>query len=181
MKRTCKVLRHLCISVSIIVGLSLPTADGADAPRVLRFEWRATSTVTRWIQGSDQESTTRRQLSGTGTITIVRDPSPDVRFAFDFAGPDGRGSGVVPRSAEDIVDPNFSFPSPLPPGLPPADALTFRGGFRRTGQERVPSTFTIDYSEIFVCRTTADRCGDIKRWNVTFTGHAGMPGAARSQ
>lgn len=175
MNRTCNGLLQWCIGLCTTIGLALGSASAADAPMTLSFDWRATGTVTRWVQGSDQESTTSRETRGIGTITIVRDPSPDVRFALDFTSPAGGGSGVIPAAADQTVDPNFSFPSPLPPGLPPADSRALRGRFRRSGQERVPPSFQIIYTATFICRGRPESCGNVKRWDVEFIGNARSP------
>jgi hypothetical protein len=171
MKTPCNVLRLSCLGVAIL-AVTVGSATAADAPTTFQFDWRVTGTVTRWSSGSERESTTHRRLEGVGTLTLVRDPSPDVRFAFDFTGPDGGGSGVIPRAAEQVVDTNFAFPNPLPPDLPPAEARSVRGRFRRSGEGRVPRGFDIIYAETFVCRGTAETCGDVKRWEIVFVGSA---------
>jgi hypothetical protein len=166
------VLLQWCIVMGTFLAVTLGTAGAADPPVTLSFDWRVTGTVTRWVQGSDRETTTRRQMSGLGTITVVRDASPDVRFAFDFVSPEGAGSGVIPRAAEQTVDPNFSFPNPLAGDLPRAESRSLRGAFRRSGEGRVPPAFQIVYSETFVCRSTPEACRHVKRWDVVFIGSA---------
>jgi len=166
MKRRCTVV------ISIVSLLVLVAAAAAEAQDVFTFDWRAMGLVKRSAQGTDSDSTTNVQRSGTGTLTLVRDPSPDVRFALDFTGPDGRGSGFVPRVSEQALDPNFSYPSPLPPGLPPAQTSAIRGSFHRLADGTIPAAFNIVYVEAFVCQTTLDACGGVSSWEVVFIGHA---------
>jgi hypothetical protein len=162
-----------------VIFLAVAATAAADPPVGRSFDWRVTATVTRTPQGSDQDATTVHQASGSGTITVVRDASPDVRFAFQFTSPAGNGSGVIPSAAEDRVDPNFSFPNPLPAGLPAADRRLLRSEFRRGGTGRVPPSFDIVYSEIFICRLAPEQCGNVKRWELTFVGSARLTPAGR--
>jgi hypothetical protein len=152
--------------------LALVNAAPARAQDSFTFEWRVIATVHRAAEGADRHTTTRHQHNGTATLTLVRDPSPDVRFAFDFVGPDGRGSGLVPRAAEKEIDPNFAFPSPLPPGLPPPDRRFMRGGLRRLVDGPIPRAFEIAYVETFTCRKALSACGNVSSWTVVFIGVA---------
>ena len=167
----CVVVRR---SWALIAGgiLLVAASQPARAQDAYTFDWRVIGTVQRSTKGSDRQSTTRHQLNGTGTLTLVRDPTPDARFAFHFEGPEGSGSGLVPRAAEQARDPNFSFPSPLPPGLPPPDARAVRGSFRRLIDGPIPPAFTIVHVETFVCRRPLPACGNVSSWEVMFIGNA---------
>ena len=100
----CVVVRR---SWALIAGgiLLVAASQPARAQDAYTFDWRVIGTVQRSTEGSDRQSTTRHQLNGTGTLTLVRDPTPDARFAFHFEGPEGSGSGLVPRAAEQALDP----------------------------------------------------------------------------
>lgn len=176
----CRRLRSWTIALGLAVSLPWALPASAQAQDAYTFDWRVIGSVRRSTEGSDQHTTTRHQLNGTSTLTLVRDPSPDVRFAFDFVGPEGGGSGLVPRAAEQVLDPNFAFPSPLPPGLPPAEGRSVRGSFRRLVDGPIPPAFEIVYVETFVCRTSLPACGNVSSWDVMFIGNArSMPRPAR--
>jgi hypothetical protein len=182
MKARCTILPRSCTVVAVALGLWLGLPAGGAAQQVYQFDWRVVGTVTYWTEGSDQDSTTRRDASGAASLTLVRDPSSDVRFAFDFVGPDGNGSGLVPRAIEPALDPNFAFPNPLPPGLPRADRRSFRGSLAASGAGGggLPPAFQIVYSEAFVCHSSAAACGNVRQWEVLFIGNARLaPGAPR--
>lgn len=168
----CRSLRPWTTALCAAVWLPCVLAAPAAAQDAYTFDWRVIGSVRRSAEGSDQDTTTRHQLNGTSTLTLVRDPSPDVRFAFDFVGPEGGGSGLIPRVAEQALDPNFAFPSPLPPGLPPAEGPSVRGTFRRLVDGPIPSAFEIVYVETFVCRTALSACGNVSSWDVMFIGNA---------
>ena len=172
MRRLRKALLRGCIAVSGVMSFSLGIAAPTEAQDTFTLEWRVIGMVRRSTEGSDQTSTTRHQRSGTSTMTLVRDPSPDIRFALDFTGPDGVGSGLVPRAAEHVLDPNFAFPSPLPPGLPHAETRSMRGSFHRLGDGPIPPAFEIVYIETFVCRAALAACGNVSSWEVMFIGNA---------
>ena len=171
-ERLCKRLRQCCIGIATLASLVSAARTPAEAQQTFTFDWRVIGTVSRSTEGSDQLSTTQSQLNGTGTLTMVKDPTPDVRFAFDFAGPDGSGSGLVPRVAEQALDPNFAFPNPLPPGLPPAEGASIQGTFRRLADGPIPPAFAIVYSETFICRMSLAACGNVSRWELLFIGTA---------
>jgi hypothetical protein len=172
MRVPCKFLLRWCIGICAVMSVLLGSAVTVEAQDTFIFQWRVIGRVTRSTEGSDQASTTNHQMNGTGTLTLVRDPSPDVRFGLDFAGPDGAGSGLVPRVAEEALDPNFAFPNPLPPGLPPAELRSVRGSFRRLVDGVIPPAFEIVYSETFVCRASPEACGNVSSWEVLFIGNA---------
>jgi len=176
----CRRLRSWTIALGLAVSLPWALPAPAQAQEAYTFDWRVIGSVRHSTEGSDQHTTTRHQLNGTSTLTLVRDPSPDVRFAFDFVGPDGNGSGLVLRAAEQVLDPNFAFPSPMPPGLPPADGRSVRGTFRRLVDGPIPPAFEIVYVETFVCRTSLLVCGNVSSWDVMFIGNArSLPRPAR--
>jgi hypothetical protein len=127
---------------------------------------------------ADSDSTTHYETSDTSVLMVVRDPTPDVRFALEFNGPAGHGSGAVPRVADQSVDPNFAYPSPLPPGLPPAQTGAVRGSFRRLVEGVIPPAFQIVYVETFTCHTEPSSCGGVSSWEVIFVGNARSVGAS---
>ena len=160
----------IVVCTAAVVDLFMVTPARAQDPYT--FDWRAVGIVRRATEGADRHSTTTYQRTGTSTLTLVRDPAPDIRFALDFSGPDGAGSGFVPRRLEETVDPNFTYPSPLPPGLPAAQARRVRGTFRRLVDGPLPPTFQIVLIEEFVCRRALVACGGVSSWEVTFIGTA---------
>lgn len=167
------VLLKSCIVVCTAAVVELFMMAPARAQDTYTFDWRAIGIVRRATEGADRHSTTTHQRTGTSTLTLIRDPTPDVRFALDFSGPDGAGSGFVPRRLEETVDPNFTYPSPLPPGLPPAvQARGVRGTFRRLVDGPLPPTFEIIFVEEFVCRRALVACGGVSSWEVKFIGTA---------
>jgi len=164
------VWRRTLVPVFVLAsGFATARAAAQDA---FSFDWRATAVVNRSTDGGAPDRATHYQRSGTSALTIVRDPTRDVRFAFDFSGPDGSGSGLVPRSAEQVVDPNFAYPSPLPPDLPAAQTRATHGSFQRLADGAIPAAFQIVYIEQFVCRTRLVDCGGVSSWEVVFVGHA---------
>ena len=178
---SCGLLRRCCIAASGVVWLILSPPLRADAQEMFVFDWRVIGTVTRATEGSDQTTTTRHQRSGRSELALLKDPSSDVRFALDFKGPDGGGSGLVPRAAEDLLDPNFAFPNPLPPGLPPPDSRLLRGNFRRLADGVIPPAFEIVLSQTFVCRGSLATCGNVISWEVLFLGNARRSTAGPAQ
>ena len=156
------------LAVVVVLAAVVPV----HAQATYQFEWRAIGTVTHWTGGRDSESTSVDTRSGSATLTLLSDPSPDVRFSFEFSGAEGRGNGLVPRAADAALDPNVSFPSPFATPLPPADARSQAGSFRASTRDAAPPAFEIVYSEAFVCRSTPEACGNVKRWDVRFVGNA---------
>jgi len=164
----------VAVGVAVVVALVVVLAAvvPVHAQATYQFEWRAIGSVTHWVGGRDSEATSVDTRSGSATLTLVRDPSPDVRFAFEFSGAEGRGDGFVPRAADAVLDPNITFPSPFTIPLPPANVRTQAGSFRASTPNALPPAFAIVYSEAFVCRSTPEACGNVKRWDVRFIGNA---------
>ena len=160
------------MAVVLAIAVVLAAVVPVHAQATYQFEWRAIGTVTHWTGGGDSDSTNVDTRSGSATLTLVSDPSPDARFAFDFSGAEGRGNGLVPRAAATTIDPNFSFPSPFTTLLPPAEVRSQAGSFRGSTNDAFPPAFAIVYSEAFVCRSTPEACGNVKRWDVRFIGNA---------
>ena len=179
MSGICKLLPQSCIALCLGLVLLSFAATPGEAQDTFTFDWRVIGTVNRATPGSDRHSTTRHQRTGQSTLTLLRDPTPDVRFAIDFTGPDGAGSGLVPRAAEQALDPNFAYPSPLPPGLPAPQSRAVRGSFRRLVEGPIPPAFEIVFVETFVCHGDLAMCGGVSSWEVRFIGNARSVG--RSQ
>lgn len=146
------------------VALTLALASPVHADPLYAVEWRSFARAVR-SNGGDV-ATEAAEQRGRGTATLV--PLPSGMLRLEFRGEDGAGSGLIgPGGPRD-----FTFPTAVAVGVPPAPAHLISGTFEPHGDPRQPDTFRVYYIEGFICHEAPERCSQVIAWERQFTANA---------
>ena len=144
--------------------LALGLASDVHGEPLYAVEWRSFSRAVR-AKGGDV-ATEAGEQRGRGTATLVLLPSGMLRL--EFRGEDGNGSGLIgPGGPRD-----FTFPTAVAVGVPPAPAHLISGTFEPHGDPAEPDAFRVHYIEGFICHATPDRCSQVIAWERQFSATA---------
>ena len=146
----------------MLVTLCLAAPLGAEP--LYTVEWRS---YARAVRSSGAEPATEAgERRGHGTATLEALPSGGFRLAF--RGDDGAGSGLIgPGGPQD-----FTFPTAVAVGAPPAPAHLISGTFEPYGDPRQPDAFRVHFIEGFICHAAPEACGGVLSWERQFTATA---------
>jgi hypothetical protein len=144
--------------------LTLALATPVHGEPLYAVEWRSFSRAVR-ANGGDVATETGEKR-GRGTATLV--PLPSGMLRLEFRGQEGSGAGLIgpggPRE--------FTFPTAVTVGVPPAPAHLISGTFEPLGDPAQPDAFRVHYIEGFICHAAPDRCSHVLAWERQFTATA---------
>jgi len=150
--------------VVAVLAFVLLAPSLASAELIYAFEWKSYSRLSQEV--GEEAVTDDGELRDTARLTMRRTARGE--WQFSFAGPRGRGTGVVTSRGPE----RLTFPTAMRVGFPPAPPHLRGGWFTFTGNARCPATFQLEYAEGFLCRTMPVACDNVLRWERRLSGTA---------